>query len=1137
MAEASTSSTGQPSPNVLDELPPPELHETELGFSDDYDSSDDSDALSDAAIPNPDDMDISKVDEEEEEAPPFPLFNIWTMPNARIPIPPYKEMSLACRFVPTDQWLTTRVDRTWTVGQVKHHMLTKLWEGRRYQLSIPRVVPPPPRERTLSQEGLGITSITSSNYSSVLFAPGLGDHHNYAASSLYRSSNTIDTVINGSVPSLVPSTAAPDSPDGSSPPRQLSRSISSERLRGRSPSSTSSRGRARSLGPGGKRPLSQATESVLGDLQREEAMDRLYERMEASFRMKVHRAAKNYRLVSFSNGNILDDKDPLSFYSLKPFELLEIQPAARCVRLARPTYLEPYFESDTMVRVRAGAEKHGIEFIRRLRQIQKEDRVRSEIAKSMAAIGMEGGKNQPGNEWGTGLSAVTKQKNLEQRREEEKRRILLELAKKEEEKRKRRERKEQEAEKWKFRKMVVEGHDLNIWRDPVHDTFPEQSWDLRRVIEVQIPRPEPEKTVSSTQVAYAALAASSNLQSVSTRAPDKTKPAKSKVPDHILDQPTLHIRFSIPLGSVYASLNPAAAAALHAARLKRIAKTNPGSSYLAESLASLGAASTRRLDSTDPYNQGIGFGTSTLEGAGTATLVLRLPNEKIREHLCRIIHRSAGRYPLATKHRRALAFEPVVDLIPVPDPDPERTKAHGAPFPDWRARILKKAIAAGRSGFLSSPAWSAAFNEATGLYMRPPGLSDELDVKGKGKAGSGAFLFDALSEGGYDDDDDDCASLASDTEWEGWRRELEMDLPPKALSSILSVSDATPKAGPSLSVLKEESVIALVPSPTSALPGGILADVVQEDVRVHTDEEDEAPVVAQRRRVPARRGSLKLARKIVVDGVAGKGLIMPRTNAYASWNSFTSTSSSITSSFQSHEEYRLGEGSDTAANRRPRLPPLVVGQGLSGTTRTSGTLSRAKSATVFSSRQNVPLPVASVSAPLSAAFDNIDGTWKGGSPHQHPQHHQHQHHHSDSHQHHHRHHSDVDEYVEPQEDLLTLDPDVMLPGLGGGLGNPAMFPPFADLGTTVTTITSGRNAMANGSSTKKLSLKKRSLGSLRNTTSWLSRSFRSTDESMPPPHSTSLPMEPSGQAPLPEHPVRRGSGSLLARGLSGSSRR
>ena len=103
--------------------------------------------------------------------------------------------------------------------------------------------------------------------------------------------------------------------------------------------------------------------------------------------------------------------------------------------------------------------------------------------KGMAAVGMDS-KDKSGD-WGTGLSAVTKQRNLEQRREEEKRRLLLEQARKEEERRRKRERKEQESEKWKVRKMIVEGHDLNIWRDPAHDTFPEQSWDLRRVIEVQ----------------------------------------------------------------------------------------------------------------------------------------------------------------------------------------------------------------------------------------------------------------------------------------------------------------------------------------------------------------------------------------------------------------------------------------------------------------------------------------------------------------------------------------------------------------------------------------------------------------------------------------------------------------------------
>lgn len=145
-----------------------------------------------------------------------------------------------------------------------------------------------------------------------------------------------------------------------------------------------------------------------------------------------------------------------------------------------------------------------------------------------------------------------------------------------------------------------------------------------------VPRPQPAVTPSNIQSTYNVLALASGLQSISTRAPQKKKVQKTEAKQKVLELPTLHIRFSIPLSTVHASLNPAGAAARRAERLKWAAKQNPDSAYLAESLASLGAAATRRLDSTDPYNQGIGFGTSTLEGAGSAALVLRLPNERSR---------------------------------------------------------------------------------------------------------------------------------------------------------------------------------------------------------------------------------------------------------------------------------------------------------------------------------------------------------------------------------------------------------------------------------------------------------------------------------------------------------------------------
>ena len=204
--------------------------------------------------------------------------------------------------VPTDQWLTTRVDRTWTVSQVKHHMLTKLWGGRRYQLPLPSTSRPPvpsiPREDV---DGIGITSISSSNYSSVVFAASImGDHHHPT----HRSNYTLD---NPSMPSLV-QTALPDAPEGPAvgTPR-LTRSLSSENLhasRGCSPNSNRSRARSQSTG-GGRPPTLYSSESELGDLRKEEAMERQYERIETSVRRKVHKAAKNYRLVSFSNVSIL----------------------------------------------------------------------------------------------------------------------------------------------------------------------------------------------------------------------------------------------------------------------------------------------------------------------------------------------------------------------------------------------------------------------------------------------------------------------------------------------------------------------------------------------------------------------------------------------------------------------------------------------------------------------------------------------------------------------------------------------------------------------------------------------------------------------------------------------------------------
>lgn len=72
---------------------------------------------------------------------------------------------------------------------------------------------------------------------------------------------------------------------------------------------------------------------------------------------------------------------------------------------------------------------------------------------------------------------------------EERRRKLLQKVEQEEMKRQKREIKEAATERWKGRLAIIEGHQLNVWKNR-DDDYPEQSWDLRRAIEVSgIPTP------------------------------------------------------------------------------------------------------------------------------------------------------------------------------------------------------------------------------------------------------------------------------------------------------------------------------------------------------------------------------------------------------------------------------------------------------------------------------------------------------------------------------------------------------------------------------------------------------------------------------------------------------------------------
>ena len=263
--------------------------------------------------------------------------------------------------------------------------------------------------------------------------------------------------------------------------------------------------------------------------------------------------------------------------------------------------------------------------------------------------------------------------------------------------------------------------------------------------------------------------------------------------------PHLHIRFSIPLSSVNEALDPAGAAAKAAAKRKRERKKASKNPALDNSAS----FSKLTFHSSDPFNQGVGFGTSTLDGAGSATLVLQLPDERCTsnshgvhhpqssrpngsspfwihialENLSRVIHRCAGKYPLNQKRKRGGYLSEGGRAQEVTHPDAvdattsmmakQATKFH--PYPEWRERMLQKCVASGRHGFLTSPAWGAKLNPNTGLYELPQwrqkwrqNEEEEVEVEVKET---------------LDEDESEQESLTSDAEWEGWRRELELEAP------------------------------------------------------------------------------------------------------------------------------------------------------------------------------------------------------------------------------------------------------------------------------------------------------------------------------------------------------------------------
>jgi hypothetical protein len=130
-----------------------------------------------------------------------------------------------------------------------------------------------------------------------------------------------------------------------------------------------------------------------------------------------------------------------------------------------------------------------------------------------------------------------------------------------------------------------------------------------------------------------------------------------------------------------------------------------------------------------------------------------------------VIHRSAGKYPLNQERRRAgvlsggecrqeVHYPGAVDAITA------KTKLYT--YPEWRKRMLLKCIASGRRGSPTPPAWKTRLNLNDLPREMQKWRENEEEEKGKKM---------------LDREENEPVSMTSDAEWEGWKRELELDGP------------------------------------------------------------------------------------------------------------------------------------------------------------------------------------------------------------------------------------------------------------------------------------------------------------------------------------------------------------------------
>ena len=252
--------------------------------------------------------------------------------------------------------------------------------------------------------------------------------------------------------------------------------------------------------------------------------------------------------------------------------------------------------------------------------------------------------------------------------------------------------------------------------------------------------------------------------------------------------------------------------------------------------------------------------------------------------MSRIIHRSAGKYPLSQKRRRTYALGEGGRGEEVTHPDAvdattamitkQETKFH--PYPEWRERMLQKCVASGRHGFLTSPAWRAKWNLSTGEYELPRRLQKWRDDEEE----------EAEGEEAPDDEESEVESLMSDAEWEGWRRELELEGSTRPNSPGLNIAqDGSPWTSESTQQSSLPEFIGLPPSRRrkNTLISG--RDRVLEEIVKRTTEHSVHPYSMHRAQVSGAStlSSISPSASIVADTVAssvvGLGLAAARASS------------------------------------------------------------------------------------------------------------------------------------------------------------------------------------------------------------------------------------------------------------------